>query len=148
MPYEGKGTDVTADITTDPVWDISDSPIRINPTNTYLSVSSDLTIMPGVEVQIAPGKGISFDGACTKFTAKGTEAEPINFTGTLGVLTGWAWPSPMIVPLRVEPTTDMNLSMSTSTTPAVPCSALAADTMDQVHLAVHPQRTVTPVTTP
>ena len=84
MPYEGKGTDVTADITTDPVWDISDSPIRINPTNTYLSVSSDLTIMPGVEVIVAPGKGISFDGACTKFTAKGTEAEPINFTGTLG----------------------------------------------------------------
>ena len=84
MPYEGKGTDVTADITTDPVWDVSDSPIRINPTNTYLSVSSDLTIMPGVEVQVAPGKGISFDGACTKFTAKGTEAEPINFSGTLG----------------------------------------------------------------
>ena len=81
MPYEGKGTDVTADITADPNWDLTDSPIRINPTNDYLVVSSDLTIQPGVEIQIAPGKGISFDGACTRFTAIGNESSPINFTG-------------------------------------------------------------------
>jgi len=48
MPYEGKGTDVTADITADPNWDFTDSPIRINPTNDYLVVSSDLIIQPGV----------------------------------------------------------------------------------------------------
>ena len=66
MPYEGKGTDVTADITSDPVWDLTDSPIRINPSNDYLVVSSDLTIKPGVEILVAAGKGISFDGACTR----------------------------------------------------------------------------------
>lgn len=84
MPYEGKGTDVTADITSDPVWDLTDSPIRINPSNDYLVVSSDLTIKPGVEIYVAQGKGISFDGACTKMTAEGTEEQPINITGLNG----------------------------------------------------------------
>ena len=84
MPYEGKGTDVSADITSDPKWDLTDSPIRINPTNDYLVVSSDLTIEPGVEIQIASGKGISFDGACTKFFANGSASLPINFTGLNG----------------------------------------------------------------
>ena len=84
MPYEGKGTDVSADITADPHWDLTDSPIRINPSNKYLVVSSDLTIEPGVEIQIASGKGISFDGACTKFFANGSATAPINFTGING----------------------------------------------------------------
>ena len=84
MPYEGKGTDVTADITSDPIWDMTDSPIRINPTNKYLVVSSDLTIMPGVEIMVAPGKGISFDGACTKMTALGNASHPINISGLNG----------------------------------------------------------------
>lgn len=84
MPYEGKGTDVTADITSDPVWDLTDSPIRINPSNKYLVVSSDLTIKPGVEVYVAAGKGISFDGACTSFTALGNETANINITGLNG----------------------------------------------------------------
>ena len=84
MPYEGKGTDVTADITSDPVWDLTDSPIRINPSNDYLVVSSDLTIKPGVEILVAAGKGISFDGACTKMTALGNATHPINITGLNG----------------------------------------------------------------
>ena len=84
MPYEGKGTDVSADITQDPVWDLTDSPIRINPTNKYLQVSSDLTIKPGVEIFVAPGKGISFDGSCTKFTALGNATHNINITGQNG----------------------------------------------------------------
>jgi FlaG/FlaF family flagellin (archaellin) len=84
MPYEGKGTDVTADITQDPVWDLTDSPIRINPTNKYLVVSSDLTIKPGVEIFVAAGKGISFDGSCTKMTALGNSTHNINFTGLNG----------------------------------------------------------------
>ena len=84
MPYEGKGTDVTADITSDPVWDMTDSPIRINPSNDYLVVSSDLTIMPGVEIFVAAGKGISFDGSCTKMTANGNASHPINITGLNG----------------------------------------------------------------
>ena len=84
MPYEGKGTDVTADITQDPIWDLTDSPIRINPSNKYLVVSSDLTIKPGVEVYVAAGKGISFDGACTKFTAVGNSTHNINITGLNG----------------------------------------------------------------
>ena len=84
MPYEGKGTDITADITSDPVWDLTDSPIRINPSNDYLVVSSDLTIKPGVEIFVAAGKGISFDGACTKMTALANETHPINITGMNG----------------------------------------------------------------
>ncbi|MEG3600860.1 MAG: hypothetical protein VX356_01310, partial [Candidatus Thermoplasmatota archaeon] len=74
----------TADITSDPVWDLTDSPIRINPSNDYLVVSSDLTIKPGVEIYVAPGKGISFDGACTKMTALANETHPINITGMNG----------------------------------------------------------------
>jgi hypothetical protein len=84
MPYEGKGTDVSADITSDPVWDLVDSPIRINPANKYLVVSSDLTIKPGVQVYVAAGKGISFDGACTKFTALGNSSANINISGMDG----------------------------------------------------------------
>ena len=42
--------DVTADITTPTIWDIEQSPIRVNPSSgDYLQVSADLTIMPGVE---------------------------------------------------------------------------------------------------
>ena len=64
MPFEGKGTDVTSDITQDTTWDATDSPIRINPSGDYLTISADLTIQPGVTVQIADGKGISYAGSC------------------------------------------------------------------------------------
>ena len=33
MPFEGKGTDVTSDITQDTTWDLADSPVRINPSH-------------------------------------------------------------------------------------------------------------------
>ena len=79
-----QGYGCPADITSDPVWDLTDSPIRINPTNDYLVVSSDLTIKPGVQIFVAAGKGISFDGACTKMTALANETHPINITGMNG----------------------------------------------------------------
>ena len=47
-------------------------------------VSSDLTIKPGVQIFVAAGKGISFDGACTKMTALANETHPINITGMNG----------------------------------------------------------------
>lgn len=84
MPYDGKGTDVDADITTDTTWDIDDSPIRINPTNDYLSISADLTIEPGVVVQVASGKGISFDGSCDEMKINGNEANHVRFEGQAG----------------------------------------------------------------
>ena len=84
MPYNGKGTDIDADITTDTTWDIDDSPIRINPSNDYLSVSADLTIQPGVVVQVANGKGISFDGTCDEMKINGNEANPVTFEGQAG----------------------------------------------------------------
>mgnify|MGYP002853332555 FL=1 len=84
MPFEGKGTDISSDITTDTTWDITDSPIRINPANDYLSISADLTIEPGTVIQVAPGKGISFDGACDKMTVNGNSTDHVRFEGQNG----------------------------------------------------------------
>ncbi len=80
MPFEGKGTDVTSDITQDTTWDLTDSPIRINPSNDYLSVSADLTIQAGTVIEVADGKGISFDGACDQMTINGNATHPVSFT--------------------------------------------------------------------
>ncbi len=73
IPFEGKGTDVSADITQPTTWAAIDSPIRINPSSAsgYLSIGDDLTIEPGVVIQVAPGKGLSFDGSCSSFSANG-----------------------------------------------------------------------------
>ncbi|MEE2758575.1 MAG: hypothetical protein VYA86_01185, partial [Candidatus Thermoplasmatota archaeon] len=78
IPFDGAGMDVTADITVPTTWDIEQSPIRVNPSNgDWLSVSADLTIMPGVEVQIAEGKGMAFTGSCNKLTMEGNStSEP------------------------------------------------------------------------
>jgi len=84
MPFEGKGTDVTSDITQDTTWDATDSPIRINPSGDYLTISADLTIQPGVTVQIADGKGISFDGSCDEMTLNGNSTDHILFEGANG----------------------------------------------------------------
>jgi flagellin-like protein len=86
IPFEGKGTDQTSDITSDTTWGLIDSPIRINPSSTsgYLTVSADLTIEPGVVIQVAPGKGISFDGACDSFTAEGNSTDHILIEGSQG----------------------------------------------------------------
>ena len=84
MPFEGKGTDVESDITVDTNWDLSDSPIRINPSNDYLSISANLQIEPGVVIQVASGKGISFDGACDSLTASGNVTDHILFEGQAG----------------------------------------------------------------
>ena len=74
IPFDGSGMDVTSDITTPTIWDAEQSPIRVNPSNgDWLSVSADLTIMPGVEVQIAEGKGIAFTGSCNKLTMDGND---------------------------------------------------------------------------
>jgi len=78
MPFEGKGTDVDADITQDTSWDLVDSPIRVNPSGDYLSVNANLNIEAGVVVQVAQGKGISFDGACDKFTVTGNDTDGDN----------------------------------------------------------------------
>ena len=88
MPFEGKGTDVESDITVDTNWDLADSPIRINPSNDYLSISANLQIEPGVVIQVASGKGISFDGACDTFTANGNVTDHILFEGQAGAT--WA----------------------------------------------------------
>ena len=79
MPFEGKGTDVTSDITQDTTWDLADSPIRINPTSDYLSISADLTIEAGTVIQIAADKGISFDGACDEMTINGNSTAHVLF---------------------------------------------------------------------
>jgi hypothetical protein len=84
MPYNGKGTDVDSDITSDTTWDLVDSPIRINPSSDYLSISADLTIKPGVVVQVANGKGISFDGSCDQMTVEGNETDHVLFEGQDG----------------------------------------------------------------
>ena len=83
IPFEGKGTDVSADITIPTTWALVDSPIRVNPSSAsgYLSIGDDLTIEPGVVIQVAQGKGLSFDGTCSEFTAEGTEEDPILFEG-------------------------------------------------------------------
>ena len=51
MPFEGKGTDVTSDLPNGANWDLIDSPIRINPSNDYLSIGGDVNIEPGVVIQ-------------------------------------------------------------------------------------------------
>jgi len=85
MPYEGKGTDIYANtITTDPQWDITDSPIRLHPTSDYVSISFDFTINPGVVVQVDSGKGISIDGQCSKAKFIGNSSNPIRFEGSGG----------------------------------------------------------------
>ena len=86
VPFEGKGTDVSADITQPTTWNLIDSPIRVNPSSAsgYLSIGSDLTIEPGVVVQVASGKGLSFDGSCSSFTATGNETAPVLFEGQQG----------------------------------------------------------------
>lgn len=83
VPFEGKGTDVSSDITVPTTWSKIDSPIRINPSSSsgYLTVSADLTIEPGVEIQVGQGKGISIDGACTQLVAEGNSTAHIEFTG-------------------------------------------------------------------
>ena len=81
IPFDGAGMDVTADITTPTIWDAEQSPIRVNPSSgDYLQVSADLTIMPGVEVQIAEGKGLAITGACNSLTVNGNESHPIKIT--------------------------------------------------------------------
>jgi len=86
IPFEGKGTDVNSDITVPTTWSLVDSPIRVNPSSAsgYLSFGDDLTIEPGVVIQVASGKGLSFDGACSTFKAEGNESHPIIFEGQLG----------------------------------------------------------------
>ena len=86
IPFEGKGTDVSADITQPTTWAAIDSPIRINPSSAsgYLSIGDDLTIEPGVVIQVAPGKGLSFDGSCSSFTAEGNSTDHILFEGQQG----------------------------------------------------------------
>ena len=83
IPFEGKGTDVSADITQPTTWGLIDSPIRVNPSSAsgYLSIGDDLTIEPGVVIQVAAGKGLSFDGACSKFNATGNSTDPVVFEG-------------------------------------------------------------------
>ena len=84
MPFEGKGTDVTSDITQDTTWDLTDSPIRINPSSDYLSISADLTIEAGTVVQVGAGKGISFDGACDQMSINGNSTDHVLIEGTAG----------------------------------------------------------------
>ena len=79
MPFEGKGTDVVSDITQDTTWDLADSPIRINPASDYLSISADLTIEAGTIIQVASGKGISFDGECDQMTINGNSSAHVLF---------------------------------------------------------------------
>ena len=50
----------------------------------YLSIGDDLTIEPGVVIQVAPGKGLSFDGTCSQFNATGNETAPVLFEGQGG----------------------------------------------------------------
>ncbi len=86
IPFEGKGTDVSADIVNPTTWSLVDSPIRINPSSAsgYLSIGDDLTIEPGVVIQVQSGKGLSFDGACNSFNATGNASHPILFEGAGG----------------------------------------------------------------
>jgi hypothetical protein len=86
MPFEGKGTDIDADINTDTSWDIVDSPIRINPSGDYLSVNANLDIEEGVVVRVAQGKGISFDSACSGFTVSGKDGTNATTGADRGVL--------------------------------------------------------------
>ena len=64
LPFDGQGKTITSDINSDETWYLIDSPIKVNPSSAdgYLSINADLTIEPGVEVIVAEGRGISFDG--------------------------------------------------------------------------------------
>jgi len=84
MPFDGAGTDVSSDITEDTTWDLSDSPVRINPSSAYLSINASLTIEAGVVIQTQPNKGISFDGACDKMTIIGNSSNHVVFEGSNG----------------------------------------------------------------
>ena len=98
IPFDGQGTPVTSDINVDTTWYLVDSPIRVNPTDSsgYLSVNANLVIEAGVEVLVAPGKGISFDsgfvnGACTQLTAGDTsQAGRVTFDADQSTSTGVA----------------------------------------------------------
>ena len=81
IPFNGAGTDVSADINTPTIWDLEMSPIRVTPSSgDYITVNADLTIESGVTVEIAEGKGILFNGACNKLIVNGTEDLPVNIT--------------------------------------------------------------------
>ena len=80
IPFDGAGMDVYADITTPTTWDNEMSPIRIVPSGDYLRVTADLTIEPGVEIQIASGKGLDIAGACSKLTVSGNATHPTTIT--------------------------------------------------------------------
>jgi len=80
IPFDGAGLDWTTDITTPTIWDHEMSPIRVLPSGDYLTVSADLLIEPGVEVQIAQGKGIVFTGACNTLTANGNSTDHVTIT--------------------------------------------------------------------
>ena len=84
MPFEGKGTDVDASTLTDVQWDMIDSPIRINPPGDYLSITGDVSIAPGVVVQVAAGKGISIDGSCSNAAIAGNATDHVLFEGQQG----------------------------------------------------------------
>ena len=86
MPFEGRGTDIDADITQDTSWDIIDSPIRINPSGDYLAVNANLNIEEGVVIQVAQGKGISFDGSCDKMTLQGNPGTNSTTGDSRGIL--------------------------------------------------------------
>ena len=83
IPFDGAGTDVTSDLTKDTIWDLEQSPIRVIPPSgqDYINTGDyDLTIEPGVEVQIMSGKGIAVTGPCAKLTSNGNETHGVKFT--------------------------------------------------------------------
>ena len=84
--HSRKGTDISADVTApDPtIWDVAGSPYRINPSGAYLTIDTNLQIEPGTTIQVAAGKGISFDGECDEFTAVGNATHHIRFEGQDG----------------------------------------------------------------
>ena len=84
MPFEGKGTDVDASSLTDVDWDLMDSPIRVNPPGDYLSITGNMNIDPGVVIQVANGKGISFDGSCSNMNLLGNSTDHVLFEGQGG----------------------------------------------------------------
>ena len=101
MPFDGQGKTVTADIDSDEIWYLIDSPIKVNPSSAdgYLSVNADLTIEAGVEIIVAEGRGISFDGGagdaddatCANFIADGDENNRITFNVDRSVNSNALW---------------------------------------------------------
>ena len=90
MPFEGKGTDIDSDLdcsnnNVECIWDTEGSPYRVSPNSDFLSVSGgDLTIQPGTVIQVASGKGISFDGACDSVRVTGNSTHRVLFEGESG----------------------------------------------------------------